>query len=88
MNRGCSASKACASCSGEAAATVSCHHRSRPSVHSTSMPVPVDHQHVLDGVGAGDGFVDRCLDGCCGAASPLAVDGDDELGLGVVDARA
>ena len=49
---------------------------------------PVDHQHVLDGVGAGDGFVDRCLDGCCGAASPLAVDGDDELGLGVVDARA
>ena len=86
MNRGCSASKACASCSGEA-----CRDGFVPPQVAAVGPVdvdagPVDHQHVLDGFGAGDGFVDRCFDGCCCAASPLPVDGDDEFGLGVVDA--
>ena len=38
-NSGCSASKNSQVCSAEALSTVSCHHRSRPSVQSTSCPV-------------------------------------------------
>ena len=39
MNRGCSASNACGSCTSEAVATTSCHHTSRPSFQATSSPV-------------------------------------------------
>ena len=71
------------------ASTMSCHHRSRPSVHVDVDAGAADDQHVLDGCRtAVDRFVDGVLEGGGLAAAPLPVGGDDQLGFGVVDARA
>ncbi len=87
MKSGCSASKDCASWTGSACSSASCHQTSR-SFQAVSWPGALHDEHVLDErVAVVEGCVDGGLEGRGCAAPVAAVGGDDDLRLGVVDAR-
>ena len=67
---------------------MSCHHRSRPSVHPHVGAGAPHHQDVLHAVLAVDRLVGRFFQRYRAAAAILPVGGDQQLGLGVFDAGA
>ena len=82
---GCSASKASGVCSVDCRSTTSCHHTSRPSVHSTSCPVrgrrgPMRTSGHFCSASSTAGL---SADGR--AAAVAAVGGDDDAGVAVDD---
>ena len=87
-NSGCSASNASGVCSVDATSTVSCHHRSRPSVHGMSIPVRRTTRTCSTDCLPVDRLVDALLERHRLTAAVLAVGGDHQLGFGIFDASA